>query len=122
MSDMSNTAVVWAEIPVSNLSAAKTFYESILQTKLQDMQMGPNMTAVLPAAVGSASANLYEGETGVPGKGNTIHLLIQGALEDGMKRVESAGGKIVSEAIEIPEGRFAYCLDPDGNSISIFAS
>ena len=38
-----------------------------------------------------------------------------------MARVSAAGGEVVSPAITIEAGRFAYCLDPDGNSFSIFA-
>jgi predicted enzyme related to lactoylglutathione lyase len=30
--------------------------------------------------------------------------------------------KVVSPIVEIPAGRFAYCLDPDGNSIGLFTS
>ena len=35
--------------------------------------------------------------------------------------VTDAGGTVLSEAIEIPAGRFAYCLDTEGNSIGIFS-
>ncbi len=121
MSDTPNTAVVWAEIPVSNLDAGKKFYENVLATKLNEMEMGPNKVAVLPYGDGSASANLYEGETGVPGKGNTIHLKLPDAVEAGMDRVVKAGGQVVSDIVSIPTGRFAYCIDPDGNSIGIFS-
>jgi predicted enzyme related to lactoylglutathione lyase len=34
--------------------------------------------------------------------------------------VVPAGGKVVSDPIAIPAGRFAYCLDPDGNSFGLF--
>ena len=37
-----------------------------------------------------------------------------------MQRVTENGGTVVSPVIEIPAGRFAYCLDPDGNSIGLF--
>ena len=30
------------------------------------------------------------------------------------------GGEVVSPIITIPAGRFAYCLDPDGNSFGLF--
>jgi predicted enzyme related to lactoylglutathione lyase len=37
-----------------------------------------------------------------------------------MERVTGNGGRIVSPVIEIPAGRFTYCLDPDGNSFGLF--
>ena len=41
-------------------------------------------------------------------------------LEETLARVEPAGGKVLSPVIDIPAGRFAYCTDPDGNSIGLF--
>ena len=37
-------------------------------------------------------------------------------------RVWEAGGKVVSDPISIPDGRFAYTLDPDGNSFGLFSA
>jgi hypothetical protein len=37
-----------------------------------------------------------------------------------MARVTKNGGQVVSPAISIPAGTFAYCLDPDGNSFGLF--
>jgi predicted enzyme related to lactoylglutathione lyase len=41
-------------------------------------------------------------------------------IEAAMERVTGNGGRIVSPVIEIPAGRFTYCLDPDGNSFGLF--
>ena len=49
-----------------------------------------------------------------------MYLAAPKPLEDTLKRVAENGGKIVSEIVTIPPGRFAYCLDPDGNSIGLF--
>ena len=43
------------------------------------------------------------------------------AVEAALERVKNAGGEVVSDVIWIPAGRFAYCLDPDGNSIGVFS-
>jgi predicted enzyme related to lactoylglutathione lyase len=37
-----------------------------------------------------------------------------------MERVTANGGQVVSSVVQIPSGRFAYCLDPDGNSFGLF--
>jgi predicted enzyme related to lactoylglutathione lyase len=37
-----------------------------------------------------------------------------------MERVTANGGQVVSPVVQIPSGRFAYCLDPDGNSFGLF--
>ncbi|MFZ1814020.1 MAG: VOC family protein [Rhizobiaceae bacterium] len=116
-------AIVWFEIPVSNLAAAKKFYSSVLLNELNDMAMGPNMTAVFARSQDETgvSGHLYEGKPASSGSGPTIHLPLPDSLEAGLERVIRAGGTVLSGAIEIPAGRFAYCLDPDGNSIGLFS-
>ena len=52
--------------------------------------------------------------------GPTIHLAVAEPIEEAMERVTENGGKVVSPVIQIPAGRFAYCLDPDGNSFGLF--
>ena len=116
----SNSAV-WFEIPVSSLAKAKAFYGAVLQNELQDQDMGPNKTVVFSPADGSGvSGHLYEGKPAASGTGNTIHLAVSEPLEEAMSRVAAQGGQVVSPVIPIPSGRFAYCLDPDGNSIGLF--
>ena len=65
--------------------------------------------------------DLYPGVPVADGTGPTIHLAVSDDLAAAMNRVKAAGGSLVSPIIEIPAGRFVYCLDPDGNSISLFA-
>jgi hypothetical protein len=121
MTNAPKDAVVWFEIPVSDLEKAKSFYGAVLQSELEDQDMGPNMTSIFKPADGSGvSGHLYVGKPGVRGQGNTIHLASPAPLEDALERVKVAGGEVVSGIVGIPSGRFAYCLDPDGNSFGLF--
>ena len=114
-------AVVWSEIPVTDMARAKAFYADVLQAPLTDGADGPNPTAFLPYAGGDGVAgHLYPGRPAPEGSGSTVHLAAPGALETTMKRVRTAGGRVVGEPITIPSGRFFYALDPDGNSIGFF--
>ena len=114
---------VWFEIPVADLEAGKKFYGSVLDIGFQDMEMGPNPSAIfdIQDARNKPAGHLYPGKPASDGSGATVHLGISGDLEAGLERVRAAGGKVLSAAIEIPQGRFAYCQDPDGNSIALFA-
>lgn len=115
-------AAVWFEIPVSDLDRAKAFYAAVLQTDLKDEAMGPVPTAIFAARDDeSVSGHLYAGKPAEPGTGNTVHLAIPDRLEAALARVRDNGGAVVSEIITIPPGRFAYCRDPDGNSIGLFS-
>lgn len=116
-------AFVWAEIPVTDMDRAKAFYAAVLQNELTDQNDGPNPMAVFAAADKEAIAgHLYPGKPAPRGTGNTIHLAVAAPLEEALERVTASGGSVVSPVITIPAGRFAYCVDPDGNSIGLFSS
>ena len=124
MTDNPANAAVWFEIPVTDMAKAKAFYGAVVEGALEDQEMGPNPMAVFPygGAGNGVSGHIYPRKPATGGSGNTIHLAVKGRLEDAMERVSKAGGQVVSPAIEIPAGRFAYCIDPDGNSFGIFTA
>jgi predicted enzyme related to lactoylglutathione lyase len=116
-----DNSVVWFEIPVTDMKRAKSFYDAVFKTDLQEDNTGPNPMAVFPITnIGKGqSGHLYPGKPSAGG-GNTVHLAAPAPLEDALTRVKENGGRIVSDIVSIPPGRFAYCLDPDGNSIGVF--
>lgn len=113
---------VWAEIPVTDMERAIAFYNTVFDTDIQKDESGPNPMAMFPTATpGGIAGHLYPGKPAPAGTGPTIHAAVPDSLEEAMARVKTAGGKVLSEPVAIPAGRFAYCLDPDGNSISLFS-
>lgn len=115
-------AVAWFEIPVTDMARAKAFYNAVLETGLIDEDSGPNPMSMFPMKDNnSVSGHIYPGKPSAAGTGNTVHLAVTD-LEGAMERVGRNGGTVVSPVITIPAGRFAYCLDPDGNSIGLFAA
>lgn len=117
---MPENAAVWFEIPVTDMERAKAFYRTVLDVELIDENMGPNPTAVFPTAKSGVAGHLYPGKPAASGEGNTIHLASPDPLEEALERVTANGGKVISDIVTIPAGRFAYCRDPDGNSIGLF--
>lgn len=115
-------SVVWTEIPVTNLAAAQTFYETLLQTRMQRQVMGPMELVDFKTdeAMNGVAGHLYLGTPAPRGAGSTIHLAIPGTVEAALERCVVAGGKAVSPIITIPPGRFAKAEDLDGNSIGLF--
>jgi len=112
---------VWAEIPVTDMDRSIAFYNAVFETELAK-ETGPNPMAMFPTATqGGVAGHLYEGQPSAKGSGPTIHLAAPGRLEDALERVKAAGGEVVSDVMQIPAGRFAYCLDLDGNSIGLFS-
>ncbi len=128
MNKLPQNSVVWFEIPVSNLKKGKTFYSAVTGYPMKDEEMGPNKMVFFgysgsenADASNAVSGHLYEGKPAPKGSGNTIHLAVEN-VDEALKRVAPAGGEVVSDVISIPAGRFAYCLDPDGNSIGLFSA
>jgi len=112
---------VWMEIPVTDLDRAVTYYNAVLDAGLVRDDSGPNPMATFVAGNPQGVAgHLYPGKPAAKGTGSTIHLACPGKLEDTLARVTKAGGEVVSDPIALPVGRFAYTLDPDGNSIGFF--
>lgn len=121
MSHAPDNAVVWTELPVTDMARAMAFYDRVFGYALSLDESGPNPLAMLPTAGGQGVAgHLYPGKPAEAGQGPTVHLLVPDALEDAMQRCASAGGTVLSEPVSIPPGRFAYAQDPDGNSIGLF--
>ncbi len=112
--------ICWFEIPVSDLDASTKFYSDVFGFETQRMDDGPNPYVNLSKNTEMISGHLYPGKPANDGNGPTIHLVLPGSLEDGIAAFDKAGGKVISEAITIPPGRFAYGIDPDGNSIGLF--
>jgi uncharacterized protein len=113
-------AVAWFEIPVTDMKRSRAFYEGVLGHAMSDME-GPNpMAAFAAAGERPVSGHIYPGRPAAAGTGPTIHFAVTGSLEDALARVTDNGGSVVSPIIEIAAGRFAYCLDPDGNSFGLF--
>lgn len=111
---------IWTEIPVTDMEKSMAFYNDVFGWSLTLDTSGPNPMAMFGDQKGVCGGHLYPGKPAAAGEGNTIHLAVPGKLEDTMARCDTAGGKVISPIIEIPPGRFAYALDPDGNSIGLF--
>ncbi len=115
-------AVVWTEIPVTDMRRAMAFYEAALGYRLSLDESGPNPMATFPSTdtPPGVHGHLYPGKPAAPGTGPTVHLAVEGTLEEAIARFEAAGGTVQSPPISIPPGRFVYAQDPDGNSIGLF--
>lgn len=122
MSFVPENFTVWAEIPVTDLPRAQEFYEKVFDLELKIEDAGPNPVVMFPTKDGKGVAgHLYPGKPATEGQGPTVHFLVPDSVEATLERVSGAGGKVLSQIITIPSGHFAYCQDPDGNSIGVFA-
>ncbi|KMW58171.1 Glyoxalase family protein [Candidatus Rhodobacter oscarellae] len=116
-----DNALVWCEIPVTDLAASQAFYEAVFGYETTRDETGPNPIIMLPFEGKGVAGHLYPGKPPAPGTGPTLHLQVPDTVEETLARVETAGGTVVMPgAVEIPPGRFGYATDLDGNSLGLF--
>lgn len=120
MTKLPEHALVWAELPVSDLDKAIAYYTATTGGSLSRDDSGPNPIAVVQTPGPGVALHLYPGKPAGDGRGPTLHLAGAGTLEETLDRVKDAGGEVLSPIIDIPPGRFFYTKDPDGNSIGYF--
>ena len=113
--------VVWTEIPVTDLRKGADFYGTVFGWKMEITDMGPNevanFNALTDADPMTVGGHLYPG---TPAAGSTIHLAVPDTVEAAADRCTAAGGRVMGPVIDIPQGRFQYASDPDGNSLGLF--
>ena len=114
-------AINWFEIPVKNFNRAKTFYETILNTKMQPMEAMGMKSAFFPADLekGSIGGCIMEGQGYEPtNKGSLVYLNGGEDLSVPLSKVEAAGGKILLPKTAIgPNGFMAHFTDTEGNKV-----
>ena len=120
-------AINWFEIPAKDFERAKSFYEEVLNAKLETMsmeEMGVTM-AFFPAdwengiGGGIAFGPGYEPSD----KGSLIYLNGGDDLSIPLSRVENAGGKIIVPKTSLgPNGFMAQFVDSEGNKVAFHSN
>jgi uncharacterized protein len=120
-------SVVNFEIPADDVDRAKEFYSSTFGWQLQDI---PDMrftiaqtTEVdeqtqLPTTPGAINGGLIPRTQETPSPVITIDVT---SVEEALKQVEAAGGRVVHPRTEIPGmGVYAYFADTEGNTLGLW--
>lgn len=125
--DKNSNSLNWFEIPATDITRAKKFYENIFNMQMDDMgeMMGMKMVGFpSDAGNGKASGALVQSQMHVPSTtGAVIYLNANPNIQEVIDRIESAGGKVSMPKTEIsPEiGYMAFFLDSEGNNMGLHA-
>jgi predicted enzyme related to lactoylglutathione lyase len=114
-------ALNWFEIPVSDVSRAKRFYETAFDIEMETMEMmGMEMIMFPPQAPKSGGA-LVKGPNHKPSaEGSIVYLNGNPNLQMVLDRIEGAGGKVTMPKTSIGENGFmAFFMDTEGNHVGI---
>ena len=123
-----SNALNWFEIPVTDMDRAKAFYETVFGIQMQTMEMEGNTMAMFPYQPGSGrvSGALIKGEWYKPGgdAGPLVYLNGDPDLATPLSKVESAGGEVVLDKMQISEdvGYMAIFMDPEGNRVALHSN
>jgi predicted enzyme related to lactoylglutathione lyase len=114
--------VNWFEIPVTDMTRAKTFYEAVLSVDITDSEMGPNKMGWFPMEMGApgAAGTLIQGEGYNPSHDGSLVYLHVDKIDSALETVGTAGGKVLMPRIAIGEhGFIAHFEDTEGNRVAL---
>jgi predicted enzyme related to lactoylglutathione lyase len=116
-------AINWFEIPVTDFTRAKNFYETLLGAEIMEMPFPGGKYGMLPADMmnGGVGGGLAQGEGFVPSdKGTIVYLNGGDDLSLPLSKVEQAGGKIIMPKTSIGQNGFmAHFIDTEGNKVAL---
>jgi uncharacterized protein len=118
-------AISWVEFPAIDFQRAVKFYGTILEGKVEEMELPEGKMGFLPGAtpdgVGGAVVK-WEGYT--PSTSGTCAYLNGGEdLSKVLNRVEKAGGKVVMPKTDTGMNGFvAHFIDSEGNRVGLYSN
>lgn len=110
------------EIPTDSFQRAVAFYQSILDLRIEQLDMQGTKMGLFSGEEGSVHVALIHGLDNKPSdRGTLIYLNGGDDLQLILDKVQPNGGKIVMQKTEIdPEnGFFATFIDSEGNKVGL---
>jgi len=119
-----NNAITWFEIPIANVQRAKTFYETIFDIQMTEVELDKDFIMVLfPVEEGTVGGVLCKNEKFYTPtqNGNILYLNANPDLQIVLDKVEHVGGKILRTKTYISDdfGFMALIEDTEGNRIAL---
>ena len=112
---------VHVELNSSDINASKRFYGSLLDWKLEDMPMGPDMTyTMIKVGEGTGGGMMKHPMAGQPAV--WVPYVQVDDVRASTKKAGSLGGKVIVDSQEISGGvgTFSVVQDPTGAVIGLF--
>ncbi|NNK87647.1 MAG: VOC family protein [Flavobacteriaceae bacterium] len=121
---MAHNMVGWFEIPVNDMNRAKQFYDKVFKIDIQIHDLGGVLMGWFPFAEEKkgSSGSLISHESYEPSdKAGVLIYFSSADVEDELRRVEAAGGKILQKKTLISPaiGYMALFLDSEGNRLAL---
>jgi uncharacterized protein len=108
-----NLRIDYIEFPVTDINKTKAFYGQILGWKFEDY--GPDYTTFLDGRLAGGFYTSPEVKTG-----GALVVIYSTDIEGMLKKITTAGSKIVKPIFEFPGGRRFHFTDPSGHELAIW--
>ena len=119
-------AVTWVEVPVSDMSRAIKFYNSVFGWELEEVQFGDLSMAWFPWEQGGpgAAGSLVRNANYSPSEQGALVYFHCADVDAEASRIAGAGGQLLRGKTPIsPEyGFMALALDTEGNRIALHSA
>lgn len=114
-------ALNWFEIPVTDVTRAKKFYETAFEIEMQEMEMMSMQMVMFPSQSPKSGGALVKSPNHKPStEGSIVYLNGNPNLQVVLDKIESAGGKVTMPKTSIGEnGNMAFFLDTEGNLVGL---
>lgn len=115
---------VWVEIPVKNLERAMQFYQTVFELQPTEViDEAVRRTTTLVMTEGGPGISLNQTRNFEPSdKGVLVYLDTGEDMPAYLKRVETAGGKVVEPKTSMGSaGYYATILDSEGNMLALYS-
>jgi predicted enzyme related to lactoylglutathione lyase len=114
---MATEKINYIELPAKDIEGSKKFFTEAFGWGFVDY--GPDYAAITDAGLdGGFYKSHLRAETAT---GSALVVLYSANLESAVRRVESAGGKVVKPVFSFPGGRRFHFTDPSGNEYAVWS-
>lgn len=116
-SEPQHHSINYVELTVTDMAAAKTFYHDAFGWEFNDY--GPTYSGI-KGTDGAEVGGLYAAPQARPSGGPFV-ILYSNDLDESLRAIRRAGGRILQEPYEFPGGRRLHFADPSGNELGVWA-
>jgi predicted enzyme related to lactoylglutathione lyase len=111
---------VHVELSTTDPAKAKSFYSQLFDWKLEDMQMGPDMTYTLIDPSGGTGGGMMQQICADVPSAWMPYVLVDDVAA-ATKKAEELGAKVMKEVSEVPGmGLFSIITDPTGAILGLW--
>jgi predicted enzyme related to lactoylglutathione lyase len=105
----------YIELPGGDIAATKNFYHAVFSWDFTDY--GPGYSSFFDGRMAGGFTTDAKASTG----SGPLVVLYSKDLEDTLRKVTAAGGKITKSIFSFPGGRRFHFTDPAGNELAVWS-